>query len=359
MLKSISKKTWIVMGIAAAVFVALAVGVFMYLKMPSGYISLDVNPSIEIQTNRLGEVVAVIAVNKDAEAVLKGYRADSDLEDVIEDIVDRMVLTGYLNSKEETPILITVDGKTIGKDFQNRINQDVKKALEARKVLGGILNNSINLEEYNKDKAHDSNVSVGKYAIIEKLLAEDPTLTLEELSGTSVEDLIQYALEKGISVDELFDEYFDELGDMYEEKMEKKREELEKKKDQQEEEKDRKDDMDDADDKDDKDDLNDPDDRDDKYDKDDDDDRDDKYDDDDRDDKDDDDDDRRNVSKKKQNKPAQKAPVKPSNQKQDRDDDDDDRYEKDDDKDDKDDDKDDADDRDDDKDDDDRDEDDD
>lgn len=326
MLKSISKKTWIVMGIAAAVFVALAVGVFMYLKMPSGYISLDVNPSIEIQTNRLGEVVAVKAVNKDAEAVLKGYRADSDLEDVIEDIVDRMVLTGYLNSKEETPILITVDGKTIGKDFQNRINQDVKKALEARKVLGGILNNSINLEEYNKDKAHDSNVSVGKYAIIEKLLAEDPTLTLEELSGTSVEDLIQYALEKGISVDELFDEYFDELGDMYEEKMEKKREELEKKKDQQEEEKDRKDDMDDADDKD---------------------------------DKDDDDDDRRNVSKKKQNKPAQKAPVKPSNQKQDRDDDDDDRYEKDDDKDDKDDDKDDADDRDDDKDDDDRDEDDD
>lgn len=357
MLKSISKKTWIVMGIAAAVFVALAVGVFMYLKMPSGYISLDVNPSIEIQTNRLGEVVAVKAVNKDAEAVLKGYRADSDLEDVIEDIVDRMVLTGYLNSKEETPILITVDGKTIGKDFQNRINQDVKKALKARKVLGGILNNSINLEEYNKDKAHDSNVSVGKYAIIEKLLAEDPTLTLEELSGTSVEDLIQYALGKGISVDELFDEYFDELGDMYE----KKREELEKKKDQQEEEKDRKDDMDDADDKDDKDDLNDPDDRDDKYDKDDDD-RDDKYDkddDDDRDDKDDDDDDRRNVSKKKQNKPAQKAPVKPSNQKQDRDDDDDDRYEKDDDKDDKDDDKDDADDRDDDKDDDDRDEDDD
>lgn len=341
MLKSISKKTWIVMGIAAAVFVALAVGVFMYLKMPSGYISLDVNPSIEIQTNRLGEVVAVKAVNKDAEAVLKGYRPDSDLEDVIEDIVDRMVLTGYLNSKEETPILITVDGKTIGKDFQNRINQDMKKALEARKVLGGILNNSINLEEYNKDKAHDSNVSVGKYAIIEKLLAEDPTLTLEELSGTSVEDLIQYALEKGISVDELFDEYFDELGDMYEEKMEKKREELEKKKDQQEEEKDRKDDMDDADDKDDKDDLNDPDDRDDKY------------------DKDDDDDDRRNVSKKKQNKPAQKAPVKPSIQKQERDDDDDDRYEKDDDKDDKDDDKDDADDRDDNKDDDDRDEDDD
>lgn len=313
MLKSISKKTWIVTGFAAAAFVALAVGVLMYLKMPSGYISLDVNPSIEIQTNRLGEVVAVKAVNEDAEAVLKGYKPDHDLEDVIEDIVDRMVLTGYLNSKEETPILITVDGKTIGKDFQNQINQDMKKALEARKVLGGILNNSINLEEYNKDKAHDSNISVGKYAVIEKLLKEDPSLTLEELSGTSVEDLIQYALEKGISVDELFDEYFDELEDLYEDKIEQNRP-------------DQKDDQDDADDKEDVDDQDDVYDADDRYD------TDDRYEKDDPDDADDDDDDRQNVKKDKQKKPAQNAPVKPSKQRQNLDDDDD-RYEKDDDQD--------------------------
>ena len=57
-------------GAAAVTLGALG----FYFLAPSGYIALDLNPSIEIRTNRLDQVVSVKAVNEDAKRLLADYK---------------------------------------------------------------------------------------------------------------------------------------------------------------------------------------------------------------------------------------------------------------------------------------------
>ena len=56
---------------APSLFLALVAGAAIYLFSPYHYLSIDVNPSIEVQANRLGKVTGVSAVNDDAEPILQ------------------------------------------------------------------------------------------------------------------------------------------------------------------------------------------------------------------------------------------------------------------------------------------------
>ncbi|HWT27814.1 MAG TPA: hypothetical protein VN131_07730, partial [Mobilitalea sp.] len=81
-----NKVSMIAMGIIAALLVTGA-GMYIYLKAPSNLVALDVNPSIEIHTNRLNEVTAVTPINGDAAKLLADYQfQDSSLQSVIDEI---------------------------------------------------------------------------------------------------------------------------------------------------------------------------------------------------------------------------------------------------------------------------------
>jgi hypothetical protein len=65
-------------GIMLALLVIGAI-IWGYFTLPSNYISLDVNPSIEIQTNRLNQVVSINPVNEDAKQVMAGYQRQTKI----------------------------------------------------------------------------------------------------------------------------------------------------------------------------------------------------------------------------------------------------------------------------------------
>ena len=56
---------------------------------------MDVNPSIEIKSNRLNKVVEINPLNEDAKNLLKDFKhKDKSLQKTIEDLADLMVLKG-------------------------------------------------------------------------------------------------------------------------------------------------------------------------------------------------------------------------------------------------------------------------
>ncbi|MEG0834178.1 MAG: hypothetical protein RR413_01925, partial [Christensenellaceae bacterium] len=66
-----NKRIGIIVGVTvAAIIILLAV---VFLLSPTHLITMDVNPSISIETNRLGRVVSVTGINDDAKAVLANY----------------------------------------------------------------------------------------------------------------------------------------------------------------------------------------------------------------------------------------------------------------------------------------------
>ena len=274
-----SLRTLILAG--AAVLAVAAAALAYYLLAPSGYLSLDVNPSIEIRTNRLDQVVAVTGANEDGKALLEGYRlTDRDLDDVIEDLVDRMILQGYLGDGKTNDVLITVDDDTVSAKTLDRVNAKVEDYVAYRNLTANVLSQKIDVSDDLLETASQHHVSAGKMAVIDRLVQRDSSLSPEDFADIRISDLVSYAKEKNISL-ELLEDRLDDLADRTRDN--KTLEQLEDKLDDADDRYD--DDLDDRYD----DDLDDryDDDLDDRYD----DDLDDRYDDDDRDDWDDRDDD--------------------------------------------------------------------
>ena len=177
-----------------------------YFLAPSGYVALDLNPSIEIRTNRLDQVVSVKAVNDDAKELLKGYKlTDHDLEDVLEDMVDLLEDGGYFHNKDKNDILVTVKDGKAADDTVKRVNAFLEDYMERCQLDTRILDQKIDFDEEIRKAAEKYHVSEGKMALIERLLDGDRTLTAGELAGMRISSLLLYAKEHNISLDTLED----------------------------------------------------------------------------------------------------------------------------------------------------------
>lgn len=131
---------------------------------------MDINPSIEIGTNRFNKVVSVNPMNDDAKQLMAGYKLDDrDLEDVIEDIVDRIILNGYINSTNDNTLLITVENSKASKELLDRVNSKIVSYVNERQMAIDLLNQTTDITKDELEVANDYQVSFGKMAIINYL----------------------------------------------------------------------------------------------------------------------------------------------------------------------------------------------
>lgn len=203
-----SKAGFIIGGMVAIA----ALGLFLcyYYLAPNSYLAIDVNPSIEFKTNRLNQVVSINPVNDDAKNLLTGYELkDKHIEKVIQDIVDRMVLTGYLTPGKDNMILITVEDKNTSLNLLKDVKEDLQSSLSDRKIEAEVMEQSITITTDDILEAHNNNISAGKLAIINKIMKFDKSITVEELSEVSILDMIAYADLYDIELDDLIDDFDD------------------------------------------------------------------------------------------------------------------------------------------------------
>lgn len=209
----INKKSIIAAGILAVLLV-IGTGVYLYLKTPVHLLAIDVNPSIELRTDRLNRVVSVNPVNEDAVNLMAGYQLDDrDLETVIGDIVDRMIFYGYLTSDRKNQILITADDTYTSAEILGQVNTAIADYMSERQLEVEILQQQLAADSLAVDAAHANNVSFGKMAIINELMANGSTMTADELAGLSIRDLVAYAEARGVSLEDLIDNYKDILAE--------------------------------------------------------------------------------------------------------------------------------------------------
>lgn len=78
-----------------SILIAVAVLLGIIINQPAYTFTMDVNPSIEIKSNRLNKVVEINPLNEDAKNLLKDFKhKDKSLQKTIEDLADLMVLKG-------------------------------------------------------------------------------------------------------------------------------------------------------------------------------------------------------------------------------------------------------------------------
>ncbi len=170
---------------ACALLVFLAGGSYLYFT-PTAYISVDVNPSLELGINRFDRIVSVTGYNEDGKAL-----ADSldlkymDYSDALEALLADQDMEVYLSDNAD--VVLTVAGKS-----ENQSSQILETVESCASSHENVHYHSGDTEEIHH--AHNAGLSFGKYQAYLTLKGLDPSVTLEEIQDmtmSQIRELIQ------------------------------------------------------------------------------------------------------------------------------------------------------------------------
>ncbi len=202
---------------AACACLFLAVGLFAcwyQLWSADSFIDLDINPSIEITTNRQNRVLSARALNADAEAVLSGMDLKNvHIDTAVNAILGSMLKNGYLTADRNTILLSVQNGDPQkAAQLQEQLTLQIGSTLEQSNVSPRLVRQTLPHDfddDDFEDLAEELGISTGKLALIYRMQQADPTLSLDALSACSVEELMRLAQSAGIDLHDFLD--YDDL----------------------------------------------------------------------------------------------------------------------------------------------------
>ena len=184
--------------VAAAVILILLINMGIGLgrdraqKRVETIIGLDVNPSIELHVNGQDRVVAVLAVNADANIVLNGMELTGSTTDVaVNAILGSMYKNGYLGASSNS-ILVSVDNKNeeVSREIETRLIEDINETLQSYSLEAAILSQTVvKVDDAVTQTALDYEMSQGRTLLIQKIIDNNPDYTFEELSQLTINEL--------------------------------------------------------------------------------------------------------------------------------------------------------------------------
>lgn len=200
------------MGVAAAACILLVsgiIGVPYYGNnfVPDSHVDIDVNPGVEIVTNKKNKVLNVQSTNKDGADVIDNMDLkNTELKVAVNALIGSMVQKGYIVNNN-TGILVTVrnDNPEKANKVKEEILYDINFALYTNDVQANVMNQTFkNTADANKF-ARENNISIGKAVFVLNLAAKDSSLDAKELAKMKVTDIANLVAKKGIDIRDIVD----------------------------------------------------------------------------------------------------------------------------------------------------------
>lgn len=167
-------------SVCCLVIFAGAGGYTVYRK-PVSYISIDVNPSLELGLNYFRRVVDVRAFNEEADEIVEAVNVKGKYyTDAVDTLVSDSKLSEYLEG--DYALTFTVVGKA---DDNDEVSENLEKCV----------NRSCHRAEYfsagkeEAEEAHQIGMSAGKYRAYQELLEYDDSVSSEECQNMSMHEI--------------------------------------------------------------------------------------------------------------------------------------------------------------------------
>ena len=195
--KKTTKRRWTSLIAACLAVMLLGGGGLFYQRANAvaSVVSLDVNPSIELKVNRSEKVLVCTPLNEDAKAILADMSNGADLKgaklDVaVNAIVGSLVRNGYLDSISSA-IMISVEDKDTARaeKLQRELTSAVDGVLQTSEAKAAVLTQTLTQDAAREQQARENNISTGKAALVNCVLAINPSLKFDALAKLSVEEL--------------------------------------------------------------------------------------------------------------------------------------------------------------------------
>lgn len=207
-------------GLAAAVLAAfIGLQAFRASLRPAATIYLDVNPSVTLEINKKERVMAVRPGNDDGEKILSEMDlVGTDADVAVNALIGSCIRYGYLDEAHAI-LLISVEcgNKEEEKALKERLSVKVTKNLSDNLGGGTVLEQDVKSDEDLRKMEREYKISLGKAALIRKIIADHPELSADSLARMSLSELVQELHKQGIDLRDYADlegdDYFDDLDD--------------------------------------------------------------------------------------------------------------------------------------------------
>lgn len=158
---------------------------------PVALISLDVNPSIELEVNRYGRIISSSSYNAEGKEIL----AESSLKNESFSKGLQVLLTGRLKLYLQQSPFITYSVQSDSNVQKEKLLSELKNATNALNLMPA-LDTQIEADYYVVDApqvaaAHSHHVTAGKYATLLELQQLMPDIEIEEYSHCSIGEIRQ------------------------------------------------------------------------------------------------------------------------------------------------------------------------
>jgi len=178
---------------AAALIITLGAGTYAYAyTTPYYYISLDVNPSVQMEANVFGQVIDLEGVNEDGNSIVADMQfKHQNAEKVLSALIQRIGDNGYLANPGNALLIATAS-----KDQKKAAVLEMKLKNDAVKLLKDkALDNEVIGDHYGYDmvqKAKAWGMTPGRYNIVTNLLKDtiSSQTDADQYMNMSVKDLM-------------------------------------------------------------------------------------------------------------------------------------------------------------------------
>ena len=159
-------------------------------------ITLDINPSIQLQLDEKDKVIDAIAVNDDAKKVLEDMdlkQADANV--AMNAVLGSLVKNGYLNANQNTVLLsVENDDDKERVALEDELSQYIYTTLKSYSIEGAIYSQDIDIDDDIESLMNKYSISYGKANLIEDIMDENDdakkTYKVEDLVKLNAQDLI-------------------------------------------------------------------------------------------------------------------------------------------------------------------------
>ena len=149
--------------------------------IPTSVISMDINPSVELDINRFDKVIAVKGYNEDGKELVDSLSLKyMDYEDAVGQIMESGTVEECMSRDEILSIAVTGQSE----EQSSRIFAELQSCTKGQKNTYCFLANQEDVAA-----AHEAGLSYGKYRAFLQLQELDPDVSVDEIQGKTMREI--------------------------------------------------------------------------------------------------------------------------------------------------------------------------
>lgn len=207
------RNSWLMLGVAAVfalIFIPLlALQLFIYPQIPVAYITIDINPSIELGLNKYDQVISTSGLNQDGIDLLNKMKLNNlTVEQALEIVTEEAIKEKYINADKENAVIISYSSKKPVKNISTQISSQPEALIAKQEILESKVKQVIERNQQDaiveivhvspkvRNEAGELGLSTGKYTLLLEAWNEGLEISPESIK---VNNIISALEEEGIN----------------------------------------------------------------------------------------------------------------------------------------------------------------